>query len=89
MRIQNLPDEGDGGAQRRYRTASKQQVGQAGAMLTRAFSEAPKLTPPIPDIPAKKELSRYLFEFELQYGRNYGDIYTTSPSVEGVAYWLP
>jgi ribosomal protein S18 acetylase RimI-like enzyme len=37
----------------------------------------------------KNELSRYLFEFELQYGMNYGDVYTTSPSVEGVAVWLP
>ena len=68
---------------------SKQQIGQAGSMLTRAFSDDPKLTHLIPDIRAKKELSRYLFEFELQYGMNYGDVYTTSPSVEGVAVWLP
>jgi ribosomal protein S18 acetylase RimI-like enzyme len=67
----------------------RQQVGQAGAMLTRAFSDDPKLTHLIPDIAEKKELSRYLFEFELQYGMNYGDVYTTSPSVEGVAVWLP
>ena len=58
-------------------------------MLTRAFSDDPKLTHLIPDITAKKELSRYLFEFELQYGMNYGDVYTTSPAVEGVAVWLP
>jgi ribosomal protein S18 acetylase RimI-like enzyme len=68
---------------------SKQQVGQAGAMLTRAFFDDPKLTHLIPDITTKKELSRYLFEFELQYGINYGDVYTTSPAVEGVAVWLP
>jgi ribosomal protein S18 acetylase RimI-like enzyme len=67
----------------------RQQVGQAGAMLTRAFSDDPKLTHLIPDITAKKELSQYLFEFELQYGMNYGDVYTTSPAVEGVAVWLP
>jgi ribosomal protein S18 acetylase RimI-like enzyme len=68
---------------------SKQQIGQAGAMLTRAFFDDPKLTHLIPEITAKKELSRYLFEFELQYGMNYGDVYTTSSSVEGVAVWLP
>jgi ribosomal protein S18 acetylase RimI-like enzyme len=67
----------------------RQQVGQAGAMLTRAFSDDPKLTNLIPDITAKNELSRYLFEFELQYGMNYGDVFTTSPAVEGVAVWLP
>jgi ribosomal protein S18 acetylase RimI-like enzyme len=68
---------------------SKQQVGQAAAMLTRAFFDDPKLTHLIPDISTKKELSRYLFEFELRYGMNYGDVYTTSPAVEGVAVWLP
>ena len=68
---------------------SKQQIGQACAMLTRAFSDDPKLTYLIPDIAAKKDLSLCLFEFELQYGMNYGDVYTTSPAVEGVAVWLP
>jgi len=68
---------------------SKKQIGQAAAMLTRAFFDDPKLIHLIPDIPTKKDLSRYLFEFELQYGMNYGDVYTTSPAVEGVAVWLP
>jgi ribosomal protein S18 acetylase RimI-like enzyme len=68
---------------------TKQQIGQAGEMLTRAFFDDPKLTHLIPEIAAKKELGRYLFEFEIQYGMNYGDVYTTSPSVEGVAVWLP
>jgi GNAT superfamily N-acetyltransferase len=68
---------------------SKHQIERAGAMLTLAFFDDPKLTHLIPEISAKKELSRYLFEFELQYGMNYGDVYTTSPSVEGVAVWLP
>ncbi len=67
---------------------SKNQIEQAGAMLTRAFFDDPKLTHLLPDIATKKELSRYLFEFELRYGMNYGDVYTTSPAVEGVAVWL-
>jgi ribosomal protein S18 acetylase RimI-like enzyme len=67
----------------------KHQVGLAGSMLTRAFFDDPKLTHLIPEIAARKELSRHLFEFELQYGMNYGDVYTTSPAVEGVAVWLP
>ena len=68
---------------------SGQQVGPASEMLTRAFFDDPKLAHLLPDITAKKELSRYLFKFELHYGMNYGDVYTTSPSVEGVAVWLP
>ncbi len=68
---------------------SKKQIGQAAAMLSRAFFDDPKLIHLIPDIPTKKDLSRYHFEFLLQYGMNYGDVYTTSPAVEGVAVWLP
>jgi ribosomal protein S18 acetylase RimI-like enzyme len=68
---------------------SRQQVGQACAMLSRAFADDPKMTHLIPDIAAKKDLCPCLFEFELQYGMNYGDVYTTSEDVEGVAVWLP
>ena len=68
---------------------SKHQLGQACEMLSRAFFDDPKLLHLIPDLAAKKELSRYLFEFELQYGMNYGDVYTTSPAIEGLAVWLP
>jgi ribosomal protein S18 acetylase RimI-like enzyme len=68
---------------------SKDQLGQACEMLSRAFFDDPKMLHLIPDLAAKKELSRYLFEFELQYGMNYGDVYTTSPAIEGVAVWLP
>jgi ribosomal protein S18 acetylase RimI-like enzyme len=64
---------------------SKHQTGQACEMLSRAFFNDPKMLHLIPDIAAKKELSRYLFEFELHYG----DVYTTSPAIEGVAVWLP
>jgi ribosomal protein S18 acetylase RimI-like enzyme len=67
----------------------KHQIGQACEMLSRAFSTDPKMLHLIPDLAAKKQLSRYLFEFELQYGMNYGDVYTTSPAIEGVAVWLP
>jgi len=68
---------------------SRHQIEQAGEILTRAFFDDPKLIHLMPDITTKKELSRYLFEFELQYGMNYGDVYTTSLSIEGVAVWLP
>ena len=90
IRIQMLPGEGSWRSSKGISYGcQRQQIGQAGAMLTRAFFDDPKLTHLIPDIAAKKELSRYLFEFELQYGMNYGDVYTTSPAVEGVAVWLP
>ena len=68
---------------------SEQQVSLAGAMLTRAFCDDPKITHIFPERTAREKLSHYLFEFYLRYAMNYGDVYTTSPSVEGVAVWLP
>jgi hypothetical protein len=54
----------------------KHQLDKACEMLSRAFFYDPKMLHLIPDFAAKKELSRYLFEFEIQYGINYGDVYT-------------
>ena len=68
---------------------SEEQVPRAVAMLTRAFRDDPKITHIFPERTAREMLSPCLFEFELRYGMNYGDVYTTSPSVEGVAMWLP
>jgi ribosomal protein S18 acetylase RimI-like enzyme len=58
-------------------------------MLSRAFFHDSKMTHLIPEIAARKERSKHLFAFELRYGMIYGDVYTTSPALEGVAVWLP
>jgi hypothetical protein len=58
-------------------------------MLSRAFFHDPKMTHLITVIAARKDRSRYVFEFELCYGLIYGNVYTTSPAVEGVTVWLP
>ena len=65
------------------------QQAQASAMLTWAFFEDPKLAYIIRDPSARREKGRYLLEFELRYGMNYGEVYATSPELEGVAVWLP
>ena len=57
-------------------------------MFTRAFFDDPKLTYLIPDAEIRKERARFLFEFELRYGMIYGDVYATSPTLEGAAVWL-
>ena len=62
---------------------------RACEMLSRAFFHDSKMTHLIPEIAARKDRSKHLFEFELRYGMIYGDVYTTSPGVEGVAVWLP
>ncbi len=62
---------------------------RACEMLSRAFFHDSKMTHLIPEIAARKGRSKHLFEFELRYGMIYGDVYTTSPALEGVAVWLP
>ena len=64
-------------------------TGRACAMLSRAFFHDPKMTHLIPEIAARKDRSQHLFEFELRYGMIYGNVYTTSPAIEGIAVWLP
>ena len=68
---------------------TKDQIGPAAEMLTRAFYNDPKLTYIVPDHEARTEHGKHLFSFELRYGMNYGIVSATSPSLEGVAVWLP
>jgi ribosomal protein S18 acetylase RimI-like enzyme len=68
---------------------SKDQVGPASEVLTRAFFRDSKLTYLLPDEAARRELARHLFGFEIRYGMNYGRVYATSPGLEGLAVWLP
>jgi len=62
---------------------------RACEMLSHAFFDDAKMAHLMPEVAARKERSRHLFEFELRYGMLYGNVYTTSPAVEGVAVWLP
>ena len=68
---------------------SKDQVGPAAEVLTRAFFNDSKLTYLLPDEEERRKRARYLFEFELRYGLRYGRVYATSQRLEGIAVWLP
>jgi ribosomal protein S18 acetylase RimI-like enzyme len=68
---------------------SKEQIGPASEMLVRAFFHDSKLTYVLPEEDVRKEKGKHLFAFELRYGLNYGQVYATSPALEGVAVWLP
>ncbi|OPX65005.1 N-acetyltransferase [Methanoregula sp. PtaB.Bin085] len=67
----------------------KNDIPLAAAMLARAFESDPKMTHLLPDIAARTDRSRFLFEFEIRYGLIYGEVYATSPACEGVCVWLP
>jgi ribosomal protein S18 acetylase RimI-like enzyme len=68
---------------------SKAHIGPAADMLARSFQHDPKMMYFVPDTGERLLLSRHVLEFELNYGILYGEIYATSPDLEGVAVWLP
>ncbi|WP_342677041.1 GNAT family N-acetyltransferase [Methanofollis sp. UBA420] len=67
----------------------KDQVGPAAEMLARAFDQDPKMDYFAPDDGTRGTIARHHFEFLLRYGLIYGEVYATSPRLEGVAVWLP
>ncbi|HDS63061.1 MAG TPA: hypothetical protein ENN52_02820, partial [Methanofollis liminatans] len=67
----------------------KEQIGPAAEMLARAFGQDPKMGYFVPDEGKRLEIARHHFEFLLRYGLIYGEVYATSPQLEGVAVWLP
>lgn len=68
---------------------NKSQVKAASEVLARVFQDYPLLVGFIPDESERKNKSRYLFEFVIRWGVLYGEVYATSPNLEGVAVWLP
>ena len=67
----------------------KSQIKSAAEMLARAYQDDPLFAYFIPDASERKNKSHYLHEFSIRYGLSYGEVYATSPNLEGVAVWLP
>ncbi len=65
------------------------QVKPAAEVLARAFYDDPSFVYIIPDDPERKDRLVYLFQLSLQYGIGHGEVYATSPNLEGIAVWLP
>jgi ribosomal protein S18 acetylase RimI-like enzyme len=68
---------------------TKAQIKPAAEMLTRAFQDNPGLVYYFPDESERKNKSHHLHQFMLCYGLIYGEVYATSPNLEGLAVWLP
>ena len=68
---------------------TKAQVKPASGMLARAFQDDPLMAYFFPDASERENKSPHIFEFMLRYGVLYGEVYATSPDLEGVAVWLP
>ena len=68
---------------------TKTQIKPAAEMMARAFHDDPGVVYYIPDVSERKNRSTYFFQFMIRYALLYGEVYATSPNLEGVAAWLP
>ncbi|MFH1327643.1 MAG: GNAT family N-acetyltransferase [Candidatus Bathyarchaeota archaeon] len=64
-------------------------IKSASETFARAFQEYSLFTYAIPDESKRENPLRYVFESMVRYGILYGEVYATSPNLEGVAVWLP
>lgn len=67
----------------------KHDIKPAAKVLARAFQEHPIFVYSIPDASKRREELHHVFEKGVRYGVLYGEVYATSPNLEGVAILLP
>jgi ribosomal protein S18 acetylase RimI-like enzyme len=60
----------------------------AALMLAQAFFDYPVSVYSYPDENRRVKKLPYFFRYVLHYCINYGEVYTTSPNIEGIAVWL-
>lgn len=61
---------------------------EASQTLARAFYEDPFSLYAFPDIKEREIRLPYMNEISIRYGLRYGEVYTTSEKLEGVAVWM-
>jgi ribosomal protein S18 acetylase RimI-like enzyme len=57
-------------------------------VLVKAFQNYPLLQYYFPSDVKREKISRYFISYAVFTGTNYGEVYATSPNMEGVAVWL-
>ena len=67
----------------------KSDMKAAVEMLIRAFQHDPLLEVAFTSKKEKERLAYYLFQYDLGYCFRYGEVYATSPALEGITAWLP
>ena len=63
-------------------------AGLAGEMMARAFDGDELYAELFPDAAVRRAVLPPLMAFRARYGVLYGEVYATSPSLEGVAVWI-
>ena len=67
----------------------KHRINEAAEIFSRAFEDDPLVSWFFPDTSSRKEMSHSYFKFRIMYGILYGEVYATSPKMEGLAIWIP
>jgi len=67
---------------------TEDQVKLAGKILSEAFYDDPISVYLIPDVSERKAKLKYVYEYVIRYDILYGEVYATSPNLEGIAGWL-
>jgi GNAT superfamily N-acetyltransferase len=65
------------------------QIGEAAAMLARAFHHDPLMVYTIPDAAERAGLLPEFYERMVRFGHLSGMVHTTAGAIEGAAVWLP
>ncbi|HEA71125.1 hypothetical protein LCGC14_0828850 [marine sediment metagenome] len=68
---------------------SEEQAKVAGKVLARAFHDYPTMNYLFPYEDEKSRKLPKIFEYLVRYGIMYGEVFSNSPNIEGVAVWLP
>ncbi len=68
---------------------TEEYVEPASRILARAYYDAPSFVYQIPDASERKGNLRYLFEYAIRYGVLFGEVYSVSSDLEGIAGWIP
>ncbi len=61
----------------------------AATALAEAFQDYPVFSYVFPDAAARKDALPGLFRSMVHYGLQHGEVYATSPAMEGATVWLP
>jgi len=67
----------------------KSQVKPAAAVLAGAFQDDPLSVYFFPEVSERRNKLPHFFRVPVHHGVLYGEVYATSPNLEGVAVWLP
>lgn len=68
---------------------TKSQVKPAARVLARVFQDEPVYVYFVPDASQRKNKLHYHFALRLRYAVSCGEVYATSPNLEGIAIWFP